>query len=56
MSASRLLNVKRIRDKTQPGSAGGAQALRDEYPGRIEPARARTAKALKPEHKLKAEG
>jgi hypothetical protein len=52
VSASWLLNVKRICGKTRPVAAG-VQALRDEYTRSIEPARALAAETLKLEHTLR---
>jgi hypothetical protein len=41
VSASWLLNVRRIYGKTRPVTAAGAHALRDEYTRAIQPSRAR---------------
>jgi hypothetical protein len=52
VSASRLLNVKRICGKTQPVSAAAVHALRDEYTRTIDLARARAAETLSLERTL----
>jgi hypothetical protein len=44
VSASWLLNVRRIYGKARPVTTAGVQVLRDEYTGTIKPARAIAAK------------
>ena len=52
VSASWLLNVKRIYGKTRPVTAAGVHALRDEYTRAIQPSRARAAKTFNLERTL----
>jgi hypothetical protein len=53
VSASWLLNVKRICGKTRPVTATGVHVLRDEYARSIEPARAVGAETLKLERTIR---
>jgi hypothetical protein len=52
VSASRLVNVRRIYGKTPPVTAAGVHALRDEYTRAIQPSRARAAKTFNLERTL----
>ena len=53
MSASWLLNVKRICGKTRPVTATGVHVLRDEYARSIEPVRALADETMKLERTIR---